>query len=149
MPRLISKVNVTSTLPFSCFLKLENLRRSWWRWMRPWRVITHSEGPHLSSARIQCLQLRALRCAISSLVRPFLPQLKKSSATWGIGVHTSYSSAIRIPSNTNSDAGKASFWYSSAVEQRQVWLLKQFCNLKCTSLRSKERSFVLKASLII
>ena len=110
------------------------------------RVITHSEGRHLSSARMQCLQLGTSRCAISSLVQPFLPQLKRSSTMWGIGVHTSYSCAVRIPSQTKTDVGKASFWCSSAVEQRQVWLLKQFCSLKSTSLRSKEYSFVLKAS---
>ena len=79
----------------------ENLDISSWRWMRRWSIITHSEGLHLSSARIHCLQLGAFRCAISSLVRPFLPQLKRSSTMWGIGVHTTYSSAVRIPSITN------------------------------------------------
>jgi len=79
-----------------------------------------SEGPYLSSTRIQCLQLRAFRCAIVSQVQPFLPQLKMSSTIRRIGAHTSYSSAGRSPSNTNSDAGNASFWYSSAIEQNNA-----------------------------
>ena len=100
------------------------------RWVRLCRVMTHSEGPYLSSTRIQCLQLRAFRCAIVSLVQPFLPQLKMSSTIRVIGAHTSYSSAGRSPSNTNSDAGNASFWYSSAIEQNnaKIWFLIKFCS---------------------
>ena len=95
----------------------ENRDISSCRWVRLCRVMTHSEGPYLSSTRIQCLQLRAFKCVISSAVKPFLPQLKMSSTIRGIGAHTSYSSGGRSPFNTNSDAGKANFWYSSAVKQ--------------------------------
>ena len=44
----------------------ENRDISSCRWVRLCRVMTHSEGPYLSSTRIQCLQLRAFKCVISS-----------------------------------------------------------------------------------
>lgn len=95
----------------------ENRHISSYKCVKLCRVITHSEGPYLSSTRIQCLHLRAFKCVISSVVKPFLPQLKMSSTIREIGAHTSFSSGGRSPFNTNSDVGKANFWYSSAVKQ--------------------------------
>ena len=68
---------------------------------------------------MQYLQARHLKLSSISSLQPFLPELNTNSTILGTGAHKFNSSSGSNPFKTNSDAGKASFWYSSASRENQ------------------------------
>ena len=86
------------------------------------RLIKHALAPYRSSQEMQYLQARHLKFSIISSVQPYLPELKTNSTILGTGAHSFNSPSGRNPFKTNSDAGKANFWYSSASRENQEQL---------------------------
>ena len=76
---------------------------------------------------MQYLQQSRMKFSIISSVQPLSPQLNINSTILGSGAQTSASLALKSPSKTNSEIGKANFWNSSAIKKK----VKRY-QYKCT-----------------